>query len=90
MDKVDSHNFKIPCEKAFIFEADSDIDEIRNIGKLKDLLKNYKYVVETQDCLMNKAINFGNKLRGDIGGVDPTLTRMKVLDSDGINKAKQF
>lgn len=90
MDKVDSHNFKIPCEKAFIFEADSDIDEIRNIGKLKDLLKNYKYVVETQDCLMNKAIHFGNKLRGDMGGVDPTLTRMKVLDSDGINKAKQF
>merc|ERR1712087_850527 len=90
MDKVDSHNFKIPCEKAFIFEADSDIDEIRNIGKLKDLLKNYKYVVETQDCLMNKAIHYGNKFRGDMGGVDPTLTRMKVLDSDGINKAKQF
>ena len=88
MDKIDTHNFKIPVDRAFIFEADADIDEIRSVGKLKDLIKNYKYVVESQDVLMNKAIHYGNKLRSE--NMDPCKVRMKVLDSDGIAKARQF
>ena len=37
---------------------------------------------------MNKAIHYGNKLRNE--NMDPTKVRMKVLDSDGIVRAKEF
>ncbi len=37
---------------------------------------------------MNKAIHYGNKLRNE--NMDPTKVRMKILDSDGIVRAKEF
>ena len=88
MDKLDSYTFKIPIEKAYQFEPDTDIDEIKTMNKLKDLQKNYKYIVESQDCLINKAIQAGTKTRND--NIDPTKCRMKVLDADGIQRAKEF
>lgn len=88
MDKLDSFNFKIPVEKAFQFEADADIDEIRNINKLKDLLKNYKYVVESQDILINKAVQNGSKIKTE--NHEATQVRMKLLDSEGMKRAKEF
>ncbi len=41
MDKVDSHKFKLPIEHAYQFEADADVDEIKNMGKLKDMLSKF-------------------------------------------------
>lgn len=38
MDKIDSANFGIPLEKAYQFSPEADIDEIKNIKKLKDLI----------------------------------------------------
>lgn len=38
MDKVDSATFGLPLDKAYQFSPDSDIDEIKNIKKLKDLI----------------------------------------------------
>lgn len=38
IDKVDSANFSLPIEKAYQFYPDADIDEVKNIRKLKDLL----------------------------------------------------
>ena len=44
MDKVDSHKFKMPIDQAYQFEADADIDEIKNVSKLKDLLSKNCYI----------------------------------------------
>lgn len=41
MDKVDSHKFKLPIDQAYQFEADADVDEIKNMGKLKDMLSKF-------------------------------------------------
>lgn len=38
MDKIDSLNFNMQLDKAYQFSPESDIDEIKNIKKLKDLI----------------------------------------------------
>ena len=38
MDKLDSFKFSVPLNQAYKFKYDSDIDEIKNINKLKELL----------------------------------------------------
>lgn len=41
MDKLDSFKFNVPLNQAYKFKYDSDIDEIKNINKLKDLLSKF-------------------------------------------------
>ena len=41
MEKVDSAHFNTPLEKAYQFNADADIDEIKNIAKLKELISTH-------------------------------------------------
>ncbi len=38
IDKIDSANFNLPLDKAYQFNADADIDEIKSLKKLKDLV----------------------------------------------------
>ena len=38
MDKIDSANFGLPLDKAYQFSPGADIDEIKNLKKLKDLV----------------------------------------------------
>lgn len=40
MEKVDSVGFGTPLGKSFQFEQEADIDEIKNLKRLKDLLSN--------------------------------------------------
>jgi hypothetical protein len=44
MDKIDSVNLGVPIEKAYQFSPDADIDEIKNIKKLKDLISNLLFM----------------------------------------------
>lgn len=38
IDKIDSANFNLPLDKAYQFNPDADIDEIKALKKLKDLV----------------------------------------------------
>lgn len=38
MNKIDSSNFNTPLDKAYQFDPDADVDEIKNLKKLKDLV----------------------------------------------------
>lgn len=41
IDKVDSANFNLPLDKAYQFDPDADVDEIKSLKKLKDLVSKF-------------------------------------------------
>lgn len=85
IDKVDSTVLGFPVDKAYQFQSDADIDEIKTIKQLKDLLKNYKYVVHNQDQLLQRALS---KSAGDASKQDSR--RVGLLDEAGLERAKTF
>lgn len=44
-------------------ECETEIEKIKSLKNLKNLIKNYKYVVESQDKLLNKAIVKQNEFK---------------------------
>lgn len=95
MEKVDSATFNTPLEKAYQFNSDADIDEIKNIAKLKELIskkrvtqESYKYVVNSQDLLLQRAVARTNL--NEHQGYKIESKRMNILDESGLEKANQF
>ena len=88
VDKVDSANFNLPLDKAYQFKPDADVDEIKNITKLKDLIKNYKYVVSSQDQLLQRVISKSTTSDSQQSRIDSK--RLGLLDDNGLERAKQF
>lgn len=85
IDKVDSTVLGFPIDKAYQFHSDADIDEIKAVKRLKDLLKNYKYVVHNQDQLLQRALSKS--------ACDPAkheARRVGLLDESGLERAKNF
>jgi hypothetical protein len=85
IDKVDSTVLGFPVDKAYQFNSDADIDEIKAVKRLKDLLKNYKYVVHSQDQLLQRALT---KTAGD--STKQEARRVSLLDDSGLERAKTF
>lgn len=44
IDKIDSANFNMPLDKAYQFNPDADIDEIKSLKKLKDLISMFEFI----------------------------------------------
>lgn len=76
-------------------ECETEIEKIKSLKNLKNLIKNYKYVVESQDKLLNKAITKQNDFKPVILQNQQELdynasNYNKILDDKEIEKARQF
>ncbi|EAS03387.1 afadin- and alpha-actinin-binding protein (macronuclear) [Tetrahymena thermophila SB210] len=88
MNKID--NIQKEYEANFDGEQDKEIEKIGCLKNLKNLLKNYKYVIETQDTLINKAIVKAKNI-DNISEASFQVSRFnKVLDDQEIESAKSY
>jgi hypothetical protein len=88
MDKLDSYNFNLNLEKNIEFDPveDMEIEEIKKVSKMKEFLRNYKYIVERQNNLIrimtdNKSIKY-----------DPNVTKNKIslLTIPGLEQQRKY
>lgn len=69
--------------------GDNDTDKIRTLKNVKGLIKNYKYIVESQDQMLGKVIVKAKDLKmADSKGFENRFT--KCLEEDEIRNARRF
>lgn len=64
---------------------DSDMERLKGVKNIKNLLKKYKYIVETQDGLLNKLVLKAKDLKMN----EPAQKGYRV-DNHELEKAKRF
>jgi len=86
MTKIDVANKDLDVE--YNFDTPAEFEKIKCVKNMKNLLKNYKYIVETQDGLINKTIIKQNNIK-DPEHFGPG-SRFKIMDDKELDKVKQF
>ena len=90
MDKMDSYKFGVKLENYSSDDSELDfneIEDIKNIKKMKELLGNYQFIVNAQQNIINKGII--NKSKERISA-ENLASRYSILDKTGLEKAKSF
>lgn len=89
MNKLDSITLNMNLDLQKPDSADLDIENIRCVRSMRNLLSNYKYVVQTQDALLSKSIAKSANVKA-LDELSLNKPRFKILDDSELEKAKRF
>lgn len=88
MDKIDAFNFNVNFSKNIEFDAvdELEIQEIQKVSKMKELLRNYKFIVEKQGELV-RILN-----KNEDSKYDPQfiMNQISLLTIPGVEQCKKF
>jgi hypothetical protein len=88
MDKIDSFNFNVNFSKNIEFNEVEElkIEEIKKVSKMKELIRNYKFIVEKQGDLV-RMLN-----KNEESKYDPESIRNKIclLTIPGVEQRKKY
>lgn len=88
MDKVDSYNFNIDLVKNIEFDPveELEIEEIKKVSKMKEFLRNYKYMVEKQNNLI-RILTRNTEIKYDPKSVSE---KVSLLTIPGLEQQKKY
>eukprot|EP01017_Pseudomicrothorax_dubius_P038985 TRINITY_DN5925_c0_g3_i2.p1 TRINITY_DN5925_c0_g3~~TRINITY_DN5925_c0_g3_i2.p1 ORF type:complete len:488 (+),score=172.57 TRINITY_DN5925_c0_g3_i2:100-1563(+) len=69
--------------------GDEELEKIKCVRSLRLLLKNYKYVVESQDVLLNKSIVKANGYR-PVEDFSHKFSKLRLMNDDELERTRQF
>ena len=87
MDKLDTFRLGKDINSVIADGAvKGDIDQIKNVARLKEMIANYKYVVSGQSDMLNTLLKSKGKKEEAVGSFDYD----RLLDNERIKKATEF
>lgn len=88
MDKIDSYNFNLNLVKNIEFDPveELEIEEIKKVSKMKEILRNYKFVLEKQNNIIKILSSYKNVT------YDPEKISQKIslLTLQGLEQQKKY